>query len=225
MNEQYRGDLSAAFSSFMSKVYGWMFLGLLITAFTSYIAFQNDFLVSFGQGIYILFIVEFILVISISSRVQKMNPSVTALLFLIYSLINGLTLSYIFYIASMETIYLTFIVTSLTFGVMSLYGYFTKTDLTGVGKVLHFLLIGLIIMYIVNMFARDAQLNYGLTIIGLLVFWGLTAYDTQKLKSFFMYSHERSPELENNFALVGALTLYLDFVNIFIFLLRIFSRD
>jgi hypothetical protein len=225
MNEQSRYDLTLAFNNFMSKVYGWMFFGLLLTAITSYITFSAGLIFIFNPIVYIvLFIAQLILVVSISSKVHKLNVGTTKLLYLAYSMINGLTLSFIFYVYASSTIYQAFIVASLTFGVMSIYGYFTKTNLSGIGSILYFVLFGLIITMVLNLFIQSGPLDYAITLLGLLLFWGLTAYDTQKLKGYFLHSSQNNPDKMSNYAVSGALTLYLDFINIFIFLLRLFGR-
>ena len=224
MNEQSRLDLTQSYNLFITKVYTWLFLGLLLTAGTSYGFYYYDLDFVLNPVIFItLTIGELFLVGIMSARVTKLNPSTTKILFISYSFINGITLSWIFELYAHASIIQTFLIASLTFGVMALFGHFTKTDLSGVGSFLYFAVFGILITMLVNMFMHSESIDLFISFAGLAVFWGLTAYDTQKLRSYFSYTHN-NPALESNFALTGALTLYLDFINIFIFLLRILGR-
>lgn len=227
MNENTQSHLTMAFNGFLAKVYSWMFLGLILTGITSYAVFASGlfiYLFIYPMLIWVFIIGEIALVATLSARVNKLSPTTTRLLFVGYSILNGVTLSLIFIAYSQSTLTMAFLVTSLTFGVMSLYGYVTKTDLTSIGSFLIFAVFGIVIASVANYFFQSSQLDYIITIIGLLVFWGLTAYDTQKLKSYFAYSYQSQPDKMSNYAVRGALTLYLDFINIFIFLLRLFGR-
>lgn len=165
-------------------------------------------------------------VMYLSARVMKMSTNMATLMFVLYSMLTGVTLSTIFLVYQMETIATTFFATAGTFFAMSLVGYFTKTDLTKMGSMLRMLLIGLIIATIINIFVASSALYWITTYVGIIIFVGLIAYDTQKIKEIF-YKHGSVDESGYKLALMGALTLYLDFINLFIYLLRFFggSRD
>jgi FtsH-binding integral membrane protein len=179
------------------------------------------------SSIWILAIAQIALVVWLSARVMSMSMGMATTLFIIYSVLTGVTLSSIFMIFSIGTIATTFFVTAGTFFAMSLIGYVTKMDLSKVGNVLYMMLIGLVIATIVKLFVASTTL-YGITTYaGVIIFVGLIAWDTQKLKHIF-YEYGTNDENGQKLALLGALTLYLDFINLFLFLLRIFggsSRD
>lgn len=226
MNEQSRLDLSVSYNVFISKVFGWMFLGLLVTALSTYLTIATpliNFLV-IGKGVtfYALIIGEFALVMFLSSRITKLSTNTNRIMFIAYSILNGITLSLIV-LAYHQDVAKAFLTTAITFGIMAIYGLITKTDLSGVGSILYFGIFGLIITLIVNIFLGNSMLDYIISLVGLVLFWALTAYDTQKLKAYFNYGHE-NPELMDKLVISGALRLYLDFINIFIFLLKLFSR-
>jgi len=172
-----------------------------------------------------LIIAELGLVFVLAGRAERMQPSTAATLFVIYSLLNGLTLSFIFLVYTRSTIATTFFVTAGTFGAMSVFGYTTSRDLTSWGSFLFMGLIGIVIASVVNIFLASAMIQWVVTYVGVLVFVGLTAYDTQRLKRIGLagFADEGA---EKRAAVVGALALYLDFINLFLMLLRIFgSRD
>jgi FtsH-binding integral membrane protein len=161
----------------------------------------------------------------LSEAVQRMSANTATFVFLMYALVNGLTLSVIFLVYTLGSIASTFFVTAATFGVMSAYGYFTKTDLTKMGNILFMALIGLIIASLVNIFLNNSTLYWIITYAGVLIFVGLTAYDTQKIKEMNIIGNEGTEEDQKE-AIMGALTLYLDFINLFLYLLRILgNRD
>lgn len=207
----------------MRKVYVWMTLALVITGFTSYgvatspgilqMIFSNQ-LVFWG-----LIIAEFALVFGLSGAIHRLSLTTATLMFVLYSVINGATLSCIFLLYTMSSIASVFFITAATFGVMSLIGIVTKTDLSGMGKLLFMALIGLIIATVVNIFMKSSGLAMIINYAGVLIFVGLTAYDTQKIKT--MLYQAPSDESGQKLALLGALSLYLDFINLFIYLLRI----
>ena len=207
----------------MRKVYVWMTLALVITGFTAYgvatspgilqMIFANQ-MVFWG-----LIIAEFALVIGLSAAINRLSLTTATLMFVVYSIINGATLSCIFVVYTMSSIASVFFITAATFGVMSLIGIVTKTDLSGMGKMLLMALIGLVIATVVNMFMKSSGLAMIINYIGVLVFVGLTAYDTQKIKQ--MLYQAPSDESGQKIALLGALSLYLDFINLFLYLLRI----
>ncbi|MBD3615323.1 MAG: Bax inhibitor-1/YccA family protein [Gracilimonas sp.] len=211
---------------FINKVYGWMALALAITGFVA-LRTANSGLIDVIAGNQILFfgiiIAELGLVVWLSSRIESMNATKAISLFLLYSALNGLTFSILFLVYTAGSIASTFFITAGTFGVMSAYGYFTKTDLTSIGNIAFMGLIGIIIASVVNMFWHNETLYWGITYIGVLVFVGLTAYDTQKIKKMSLEMDINSEEGSKG-AIMGALALYLDFINLFIMLLRIFGN-
>lgn len=220
-------DIAAEQQRFMTKVYGWMSFALVITGFVAmWVASTPKFVnIIFGNQIVFfgLLIVELILVASLASLIQKISAQLAMLIFIGYSALNGVTLSAIFILYTQESLASTFYITAGTFGVMSIYGYFTKTDLTKLGNILFMGLIGLIIASVVNMFFKNEMMYWITTYIGVLIFVGLTAYDTQKIKTMNVIGDEGSEE-DKKIALIGALTLYLDFINLFLYLLRIFGK-
>lgn len=213
-------------SQIMKKVYVKMFLGLLVTALVAWgiAAYQQNFLYYLVQNRWLywgLFIVEILLVLGISGSVRRMNPNVATALFYLFSIVNGAALSLIFVAYSLPSIFKTFLIASGTFGAMSVYGYFTAKDLTKIGTFLYMALWGLIICIIVNIFWANSAFEWLISIAGLIIFIGLTAWDTQQIKRMA----EQAPgEATESLATIGALTLYLDFINLFIYLLRIFGN-
>jgi hypothetical protein len=163
----------------------------------------------------------------LSARIEKMTSATATGVFLLYSAINGLTLSAIFFAYNIGVISQAFLVAAAVFGVMSVYGYVTKTDLTHVGSLFIMGVVGIIIASLINMFFRSSMVNILISYIGVFLFLGLTAYDTQRIKSYYyMGEGDSSGEILKKGAIISALALYLDFINIFIFLLRIFrGRD
>lgn len=210
---------------FINKVYGWMALALAIAGFVA-LRTANSVLVDMIAANQILFfgliIAELGLVVWLSSRIDTMNATKAISIFLLYSALNGLTFSILFLVYTSGSIASTFFITAGTFGVMSAYGYFTKKDLTSWGNILFMGLIGIIIASVVNIFWHNEVLYWGITYIGVLVFVGLTAYDTQKIKKMSLELDVDSEEGSKG-AIMGALALYLDFINLFIMLLRIFG--
>jgi uncharacterized protein len=170
-----------------------------------------------------LIILELVAVGILVSMINKMSATVATVVFILYAIVNGLTMSCIFVVYTEASIASTFFVTAGTFGVMSIYGYTTKTDLTKWGNLLFMGLIGLVIASLVNFFWQNEMLYWITTYAGVLIFVGLTAYDTQKIKRMNIIGNEGSDE-DHKEAIMGALTLYLDFINLFLFLLRIFGR-
>ncbi len=221
-------DLSRNFAVLMRNVYIWMTLGLVMTAFTAlFVARTPSLLTAIVTNPALLWgclIAELAMVFILSARIMKMSFMTAGLLFAGYSILNGATLSFLFLAYTMESIATPFFITAGTFGAMSLVGFFIKKDLSTMGRALFMLLIGLIIATIVNMFVASSGLAMILNYLGVAIFVGLTAYDTQKLKEMlFSYSAMGISDQTNKLALLGSLTLYLDFVNLFIYLLRIFG--
>lgn len=220
-------DVSAVFPVLMRKVYVWMTLALVITGFTAYgVATSPGILqIIYGNPIVMwgLIIAEVALVIGVSAAINKLSLTTATLMFILYSVINGALLSSIFLIYTASSIATVFFITAGTFGTMALVGYTTKTDLTSMGKILFMALIGLVIATLVNLFIKSSGFTLILSYVGVLVFVGLTAYDSQKIKQMLLQAPDAG-EGAQKLALLGALTLYLDFINLFIYLLRIFGK-
>ena len=220
-------QIAAEQQRYMTKVYGWMASALCITGFVAMLTASSEGLLNFiysNQWVFIsLILLEFVAVGSLVTMVNHMTASTATLIFIAYSILNGLTLSAVFVVFTSESISSTFFITAGTFGVMSFYGYTTKSDLTKWKNLLLMGLFGLIIASIVNIFMRSDMLYWITTVVGVLVFVGLTAYDTQKIKNMNIIGNEGT-EQDHKEAIMGALTLYLDFVNLFLYLLRIFGK-
>lgn len=222
-------DFSSAFSRLMRNVYLWMTLGLVMTGLTAmYIAKSESLIYAiFGnQAIFwVLMIAELVLVVVLSAAINRLSFAVAGLMFAVYSVLNGATLSVIFLAYTEASIAQTFFVTAGTFGAMSVFGYFTKRDLSPVGRVLVMALIGLIIASVVNIFFRNSVVEAITNYAGVVIFVGLTAYDTQKIKQMLQMSYEQADvDTLGKIALMGSLTLYLDFVNLFLHLLELMGR-
>ena len=219
-------EMQAAFPVLMRKVYTWMTLALVLTGLTAYgVATSPGIMMALYSNsalMWGLVIAEFALVIGISAAINRLSLATATLMFVAYSVINGAMLSSIFMIYTAASIASVFFITAATFAVMALIGYTTKTDLTSVGKLLFMALIGLVIATIVNMFIGSSTLTMICSYVGVLIFVGLTAYDSQKIKNMLLQAPDAG-ESSQKLALLGALTLYLDFINLFIYLLRIFG--
>jgi len=216
------GNWQAAEQSFVTKVFNWMFIGLLATGVVSYIVSSNPLLLQaiYGNQIvfWVLAIGLFGMVWNLSANITKMSAQSAAINFFIYAALNGALLSSIFIVYTASSIFSTFCICSATFGVMALYGATTKKDLTGIGNFAFMALIGLIIAQVVNMFLHSSGLESIMNYAGVLIFTALTAYDVQKIKQI-----GSSVNYHPNFAISGALALYLDFINMFLYLLRLFG--
>lgn len=229
MVQQREATLSSAFPALMRKLYVWMTLALAITGICAYgVATSPSILqliYSGGATIWVLFLLELGLVFYTTARIDRLSLSTATSLFVLYSALNGVTLSSIFIIYSMASIAKVFFITAGTFAAMTAYGYFTKTDLSRFGSILFMALIGLIIASVVNVFMRSAMFDFILSYVGVAIFVGLTAWDSQKIKEMLARQADLS-EGAQKLALMGALSLYLDFINLFLYLLRIFgNRD
>jgi FtsH-binding integral membrane protein len=211
---------------FITKVYNWMALALFITGLVSYFTASSPEMLNIIVGSKLVFygilIAELLLVIYLTRSIHKLSQSMVIAGFLTYAVLNGLTMSIIFLIYTSNSISTTFYVTAGTFGAMSLYGYYTKKDLTSLGNMAMMALIGIIIASIVNMFLQNDMMHWIITYLGVAVFVALTAYDTQKLKELGSKGFVNDESMEKT-SILGALTLYLDFINLFLFLLRIFG--
>ncbi len=211
-------------ASFINKVYAWMCLALTVTGFIAFRTAQSETLLQlvFGNSIILigLFIIELGIVFWMSKNIAKISSNMAIGLFLLYSALNGLTLSILLLVYTASSVASTFFITAGTFGLMSAYGYFTKKDLTSWGNLLFMALIGLIIASVVNIFWSNPTMYWIISYAGVLIFVGLTAYDTQKIKNMSLELDAES-EAGRKGAIMGALALYLDFINLFIMLLRI----
>lgn len=218
----------AAVGAHLANVYWWMTLALLISGVAAWGVGTSPELAQIlikNPGLcFILILAEFGLVLGISLAINKMSAATATALFIAYSLLNGITLSFIFLAYNMGTIASAFAVTAGTFTVMALVGTVTKMDLSGFGTFFLMLLFGLIIASIVNIFWVNDTLAQIINYVGVLIFTGLTAYDAQKVKEMYLAQADDHPETLRKLAVLGALTLYLDFVNLFLFILRIFGR-
>ena len=212
---------------FFVRVYGWMSLALIITGLTAFKTFSSEQLLSFVYQTPFVFtgllIAELLLVGVLVGAVNRMSAVAATAVFAGYSVLNGLTLSVIFIRYTSESIASTFFIAAGTFAAMSAFGYFTKKDLTKLGNILIMALLGLIIASLVNLFMHSEMLYWISSYVGVLIFVGLIAYDTQKLKKLNVIGNEGTDE-DKKEAIIGALVLYLDFINLFLFLLRIFGR-
>jgi FtsH-binding integral membrane protein len=212
--------------TFMARVYGWMTIGLLITALTALVVASDRAIAQavLGTGLlWVLIIAQLGVVIVFSAALNKLPVPVAATLFLIYSALTGTTLSIILLVYTASSVASTFFITAGMFGGMSAVGYITKRDLSGVGSFCIMGLWGIILASIVNIFLRNPGMYWIISFIGVIVFTGLTAYDTQKIKQSYAINPEGSAAYQKT-ALYGAFTLYLDFINLFLMLLRLMGN-
>lgn len=211
-------------SNFLSKVFLWMMIGLLISGGTAYLTYATPSITKFVYQFYtLILLVELIVVISFTALRRKVSPSMAKLLFIIYSIVSGLTLSSIFIVYKLGSIGIVFLAAALMFGLMGIYGLTTKNDLSSFGKILIFALIAIIIMSVINIFVQNSEFNIFICIVSILIFLGLTAWDLNNLKAIYRYYESNEEEL-NKAAIYGALDLYLDFINIFLNLLNLFGK-
>ncbi len=206
----------------ISKAFLWMFMGLLVTFVTGYAVSLNDnmLLNIFGSAFYIIVLVEFLLVLFLSARIFKMNPTTAKASFLLYSFVSGLTFSTVFVVYNIGSVMFVFLVTAALFGIMALLGYTTSIDLTRFGTYLFIGIIGVLLVSFINIFMGNSTLALVLSIICIILFMGITAYDVQKMKRLNSMSLP-----VDNLAIYGALDLYLDFINIFLHLLDIIGKN
>ena len=232
------GAIDAGLRAHMLRVYNYMTIGLVLTgvfAYGTYALSVVDFVAgrpvftAFGQALFggpLMFVVIFAplaLVFYLSFRIDRMSVGAAQATFWIYAALLGVSLSFIFLAYAASSITQVFFITAATFGAMSLWGYTTSRDLTGIGSFLFMGLIGIVIAMVVNIFLASSALGFAISIIGVLVFTGLTAYDTQKIKE--MYTVNDDGTVAGRKAIMGALRLYLDFVNLFLMLLRLFGQS
>lgn len=202
----------------MQQVYLWMTAGLMVTGAVATSLYNSGAVESLGSLMIVLLIVQIGVVFFLSARINKMAPTTATILFLAYSALSGVTLTPIFYAYTASSIGTTFFVTAGTFATMALYGATTKRDLTGLGSMLMMALVGLVIASIVNIFLGSGLMSLVISAAGVLIFVGLTAYDVQSLTR--MAQNVSTEDDTQRFAIIGALKLYLDFINLFLFLLR-----
>jgi len=213
--------------SLFVSVYTWMGLGLALTALAALLTLSSPALLQLIAGnravFFGLVIGELVMVVALSAAIGRLSSGTATLMFLAYSALNGLTLSIIFLAYTSTSIVSTFFITAGTFGAMSVYGIVTKRDLTSWGNFFFMGLIGLVIASVVNIFLQSTMVYWITSYIGVFIFVGLTAYDTQKIKRMSQGGFSDSAT-RHKMAIMGALTLYLDFINMFLFLLRIFGN-
>ena len=225
--EERAQSSALSFPALMSKVYLWMMLALVVTGMTAYYVASSPAIlyaiVSNQIAFWGLFIGELVLVFVLSSRIMSLSFVTASLMFVIYSIMNGVFFSFILLAYTEQSIATTFLITAGTFGAMSLFGFVTKRDLSTMGRILFMLLIGLLIATVVNIFMKAEGLTLILNYAGVVIFVGLTAYDTQSIKQ--MLQEHGDKEGAEKIALLGSLSLYLDFINLFIYLLRFFGES
>ncbi len=228
---QRQGSVSVS-STFMSGVFTWMTLALSVTALVSWMFASNASLMGLlvnpetgGMSMlgWIVMLAPLGLVLLMGMGFQRLSASSMIIVFMVYSILMGMSLSFIFMLYTLPSIAKTFVITAGMFGAMAVLGYTTKTDLTKFGRIMYMGLIGIIIASIVNFFTKSAAMDYVISFIGVIVFTGLTAYDVQKLKRIGA-GVETDSEMGRKVTIFGALTLYLDFINLFLFLLRFFGN-
>jgi len=226
-----RTEVQIQVNTFIRSVYNWMAIGLALTGFTAFYVSNSETMLKLIFGNQLIFfgliIGELVLVFSLASRVNKMQASTATSLFVLYAALNGVTLSAIFLIYTRSSIASTFFICAATFVASSIYGMVTKRDLTSMGQFMFMGLIGIVIASVVNLFVRSSGMSLIVSYIGVIVFVGLTAYDTQKLRTMALSQPDGlDGATVRKGAILGALTLYLDFINLFLMLLRILgSRE
>ena len=225
--EERAQSSALSFPALMSKVYLWMTLALVVTGMTAYYVASSPAIlyaiVSNQIAFWGLFIGELVLVFVLSSRIMSLSFVTASLMFVIYSIMNGVFFSFILLAYTEQSIATTFLITAGTFGAMSLFGFVTKRDLSTMGRILFMLLIGLLIATVVNIFMKAEGLTLILNYAGVVIFVGRTAYDTQSIKQ--MLQEHGDKEGAEKIALLGSLSLYLDFINLFLYLLRFFGES
>jgi FtsH-binding integral membrane protein len=221
-------EIDVGLRAHMNKVYALMSIGLFLTGGVAYIVGNNETLVMSlftGMSRWVVMFAPLIVVFAMGSMINRLRASTAQLIFYGFSALMGLSISYIFMIYTSVSIAQTFLVTAIAFAGLSLYGYTTKRDISGMGSFLIMGVIGLIVASIINIWMQSPALMYAISILGVLIFAGLTAYDTQKIKNTYiqMARNGQSDWIEKS-AIMGALSLYLDFLNMFMFLLHLFGN-
>lgn len=222
-------SVNTAYRTLMGKVYLWMTLALAVTGLTSlYVASSPGLVQSIfaSRGTFwLLVIAELALVFILSARIMKMSFSTAGIMFALYSVLNGVTMSFIFIAYTSTSIATAFFVTAGMFAAMSFIGFVTKKDLSSFGSFFTMTLIGLIIASVVNIFLNSSVMYWIITYVGVLLFVGLTAYDTQKIKQMLIEYGDEVNDSTQKLALIGSLSLYLDFINLFLYILRLFGNN
>jgi len=221
-------EIDVGLRAHMNNVYALMSIGLFLTGGVAYIVGNNETLVMSlftGMSRWVVMFAPLIVVFAMGSMINRLRASTAQLIFYGFSALMGLSISYIFMIYTSVSIAQTFLVTAIAFAGLSLYGYTTKRDISGMGSFLIMGVIGLIVASIINIWMQSPALMYAISILGVLIFAGLTAYDTQKIKNTYiqMARNGQSEWIEKS-AIMGALSLYLDFLNMFMFLLHLFGN-
>jgi FtsH-binding integral membrane protein len=216
--------IDAGLRAHMQRVYGYMAGGLVLTGIVAYAAAASGFYQSIAGTplIWIVMLAPLGFVLALSFGIQRMSAATAMVLFWIYAAVMGLSLGSIFLVFTGESIARVFFITAATYGAMSLYGYTTKSDLSGFGSFLMMGLLGIVIASLVNIFVGSSALQFAISIIGVIIFVGLTAYDTQRIKQ--MYLESDTVDVAGKKAVLGALALYLDFINLFMMLLQLFGQ-
>lgn len=207
-------------NSIYSKMFGWLFIGLLITFAAGYSLSLNELLLMqiLSVGIFPIIIIEIVVALLMGFRIQKMKPLTAKICYILYSIITGVTFSTIFITFEMSSIIMIFLITAISFGLLAAYGYFTKRDVTKIGNMLFVALLAIIIISIINIFLRSSSIEIGISIISILIFMGYIIYDMNNIK-YLLDSIG-----DDKAAVYGAFQLYLDFINIFIRLLQFFGK-
>lgn len=212
---------------FITRVYAWMTFGLICTAAAAWLTISVpallEAIISTPFMLVGLFVAEILIVIVLSATINRLSPMVAGILFVGYAALNGVTFSFLILVYTESSIAITFGVTAATFGIMTLFGYTTRRDLTRIGSLLFMGLIGLVLASLLNLFLKNSAIYWITTYVGILIFVGLIAYDTQKLKQMSLSLDEHG-EITQKSSILGALALYLDFINLFLLLLRILGR-
>ncbi len=212
-------------SKFFSGIYLWMFIGLLVSGGVAYYTSISKEMIRIVYSSYVwIILLEFIIVIVFNALRKKVSSTGAKVLFITYSAVSGLTLSSIFLVYKIQSIVTFFLAAALMFGLLALYGYTTKQDLSSMGRILIFALIAIVVMSLINIFINNSSFGIVVSIISIVIFLGLTAWDMQSLKSIYAYYQNDQEEL-NKMTVYGALDLYLDFINIFLQLLNLFGKN
>lgn len=224
-SSQQEMDMQAGLNAYISKVFGTMFFGLLVTAVAAIFTATSETMIRLLYGtpaVYLFIIAELIIVIALSARINKISYATAQVMYYAYAVVNGITLSSVFLAYDLGTVYSAFFTAAISFGVMAIYGMVTKKDLTRIGSIFMMLLIGVIVASVINVFIGSESFDLIISFVAVALFVGLVAYDTQKLKSYY-YMSVNDFQMQRKTGIMGALSLYLDFINIFLYLLRIFG--
>lgn len=226
-SSQQQFEQQEGLNAYISNVFVKMFLGLLVTAAAAIFTAASQTMLNLVYGspvmMFVLIIAELVIVFSLSARINKISYTSAKVMFYTYAVINGITLSSIFLVYNLGTVYTAFITASLSFGIMAIYGMVTKKDLTRIGNVMMMLLIGVIVASFINIFLKSSGFDLLISFIAVILFVGLVAFDTQKIKSYY-YASSGDFQMQKKIGIIGALSLYLDFINIFLYILRIFAN-